>query len=176
MNFQPGTVVVVTCVVGAIERMKGHTMPHLNHSVAVSLPGEGESLSVSGSLFLKVSSEETGGAYSLLELRLGPGQGAPMHVHEREDEVLCVTSGQCEIGDARGRQLAPTGSSVRLPRGTPHSFRNPGPEPCHLPIAAIPGGLEHYFSDVNDAIANGQGTPERLAQIGRVHGIEFLAA
>ena len=142
--------------------------------ILVSLPGEGASLDPNGGLVCKVRAEETGGAYSILELVLGPGKGAPMHVHHREDEIFCVAEGECEIVDSAGTQLALTGSVVRLARGIPHAFRNTGSVPCRLVITAIPGGLEGFFAAINEAVSNGQATPERLGQISREFEIVFL--
>ncbi|HET7841564.1 MAG TPA: cupin domain-containing protein [Terriglobia bacterium] len=55
---------------------------------------------------------------------------APPHLHHHDDEIwyvlegtLCVQSGDQEIE-------APAGAAVRVPRGTPHTYWNPGPERC----------------------------------------------
>jgi mannose-6-phosphate isomerase-like protein (cupin superfamily) len=146
-----------------------------NQGVMVSLPGEGESLSAAGNLICKVSAGMSGGAYSILEFRLAPGQGAPMHVHRREDEMLCVVEGECEVVDAEGARLALPGSVVRLPRGARHAFRNTGARTCHLIITTVPGGLERFFAAISQAVASGEGTPERLREIAEAHGIDFIS-
>jgi mannose-6-phosphate isomerase-like protein (cupin superfamily) len=143
--------------------------------VSISLPGEGQSLDPNGGLVCKLPAKATGGAYSVLELVLPPGGGTPRHVHHREDEVLTVVEGECEIVDGAGPRTALAGSVVRLPRHATHALRNTSQTPCRLVITAIPGGLEQFFEAVNLAVAAGEGTPERLAEVARLFEIEFLS-
>ena len=50
---------------------------------------------------------------------------APLHVHHRDDEAWYVLEGTLcvQVGDTVVE--APTGSSVFVPRGTPHTYWNP---------------------------------------------------
>jgi mannose-6-phosphate isomerase-like protein (cupin superfamily) len=58
-------------------------------------PGEGRTLWALGELVTyKVSSDQTGGAYSLFEVASRPGAGAPPHVQHREDESFYVLEGE----------------------------------------------------------------------------------
>ena len=141
--------------------------------VFLSLPGEGRFLDTAGSLVLRLPAAATGGAYSLLELTLSPGQGAPLHVHRREDEIFYIVAGQCDITDAQGARTALTGSVAVFPRGVAHAFRNTSSQPCRVLITAVPGGLEGFFEAINLAVAAGEATPERLARIAREFQIEF---
>ena len=61
-------------------------------------PGEGKVVGVlrDQSTF-KVMSEETGGAYAILEQKIPPGHGPPLHVHRHETEIFYVLEGQFEI-------------------------------------------------------------------------------
>src|SRR5436190_14094106 len=45
----------------------------------------------------KVTSEETGGAYAILEQKIPPGHGPPLHVHRHETEIFYVLEGEFEI-------------------------------------------------------------------------------
>lgn len=143
--------------------------------VLLRLPNEGEVLDAAGTLILRVPATVTGGAYSVLELTLAPGQGAPMHVHHREDEIVHVLAGECEVADARGPRTALTGSLVVFPKRVVHGFRNVGSLPCRMSITAVPGGLEHFFIAINQAVAAGEATPERLAAFAREYEIDFLS-
>ena len=56
-------------------------------SFKVVLPGEGHTLVVNGGRYtIKASSEDTGGAYTLIEMFLPPASGPPPHLHAREEE------------------------------------------------------------------------------------------
>src|SRR6476620_9766788 len=61
-------------------------------------PGEGRVVGVlrDQSTF-KVTSEETGGAYAILEQKIPPGHGPPLHVHRHETEIFYVLEGEFEI-------------------------------------------------------------------------------
>jgi quercetin dioxygenase-like cupin family protein len=77
---------------------------------------------------MKISSQQTGGVFSLIECTLEPGRLVPPHVHTREDEYTYVLEG--EIGLRIGDQIieATAGCTVAKPRGIPHMFWNAGPQ------------------------------------------------
>ena len=69
-----------------------------------------------------VTSEQTHGAYSIVE-QLMPGRsGPPPHTHEQSDEVFYILEGQVhlQLGDAVS--TAGAGQLVRVPRGVAHGF------------------------------------------------------
>ena len=58
-------------------------------------PGEGESVWLLGDTYtLKISGEQTGGAFTLLEAVVPLGGGPPPHIHHLEDEVFVVLEGE----------------------------------------------------------------------------------
>jgi hypothetical protein len=67
----------------------------------VQIPTIDRSLWVLGELVTrKVSSEQTGRAYSLFEATVQPQGGPPPHIQHQEDEFFCVLEGQFEeIGE-----------------------------------------------------------------------------
>jgi hypothetical protein len=54
----------------------------------------------------KVLSEQTGGAYAILEQTIPAGHGPPLHVHRHETEIFYILEGEFEvrIGDQRCRR------------------------------------------------------------------------
>jgi mannose-6-phosphate isomerase-like protein (cupin superfamily) len=87
--------------------------------------------------------------FALVEHVLAPRTlGAPMHAHEREDEISYVLEG--EIGVQIGDEivLAGAGELVRKPRGIPHSFWNRADEPARLLEMITPSGFETYFAEL----------------------------
>jgi mannose-6-phosphate isomerase-like protein (cupin superfamily) len=63
---------------------------------------------------------------------------APLHVHRADDEAWYVLSGKLVFqldGDAVG---VGTGGGILVPRGTAHTFWNPGPEPARYLIVMPP--------------------------------------
>jgi uncharacterized cupin superfamily protein len=55
---------------------------------------------------------------------------APLHVHYRDDEAWYVLEGTLHVRVGKDEVQVPTGSGVFVPRGTPHTYWNPGPGPA----------------------------------------------
>lgn len=56
-----------------------------------------------------------------------PRGGVPLHLHRTEDEAWYVLDGTLRFQYGAREFEAKAGSGVLLPRGTPHTFWNPGP-------------------------------------------------
>jgi quercetin dioxygenase-like cupin family protein len=113
-------------------------------------PGEGKVVGVlrDQSTF-KVLSEETGGAYAILEQEIPPGHGPPLHVHRHETEIFYVLEGEFEITIGGQKVTATAGAIVVGPRDIPHAFRNVGSQDARLLLTVIPGRFANYFIDVD---------------------------
>ena len=60
-------------------------------------PGEGKAIQVPGHpITYKATKEDTGGAYSLLEVVVA-GEGPPQHIHKAEEEAFYVLEGEVNI-------------------------------------------------------------------------------
>jgi mannose-6-phosphate isomerase-like protein (cupin superfamily) len=97
----------------------------------------------------KVWSEESGGAYALLEHQTLPGMGAPPHTHLACDEGYYILEGEYEfvaLPEAPRRVRA--GEVVTIPRGVPHAYRNVGDKPGRFLLYISPGGFEAFFEEV----------------------------
>jgi quercetin dioxygenase-like cupin family protein len=79
-----------------------------------------------GLLTFKAHAEQTGGALSAFESNIAPGEGPPLHVHVREDEVIYVLEGRLRVRLEESIHEAPAGSLVFIPRGVPHTWQNVG--------------------------------------------------
>src|SRR5262245_43733024 len=70
---------------------------------------------------------ETGGAFALQEWLPPPGlPWTPPHRHRDDDEGFYVLEGALVFEVAGRRFTAPAGTWVFIPRGTVHTWRNPG--------------------------------------------------
>lgn len=75
-----------------------------------------------GLLTFKVTSEQSDGAFLLLEDVTPRGKTTPLHVHVDHDEAFYVVDGELLLHVNGAERRASTGSVVFLPRGTPHAF------------------------------------------------------
>lgn len=97
----------------------------------------------------KAHGEETGGAYSLLEVLI-TGEGPPQHIHNAEDEAFYVLEG--EVNVLRGEETlhATAGAFVLIPKGTVHTIWNAGSTPAKTLAIFSPPGLEDYFLETGE--------------------------
>ena len=113
-------------------------------------PGSGRVVGVlGGQSTFKVLSEQTGGAYAVLEQQVPPGHGPPLHVHRHETEILYILEGLFEVTLGDRTVEAPAGTMAVGPRDIPHTFRNVGPTPGKLLLTVIPGRFSNYFVEVD---------------------------
>ncbi len=138
-------------------------------------PGEGRSLWVLGALVTrKVSSERTGGAYSLFEARVQPQEGVPAHIQHREDECFYVLEGKFEFLDDVRAFVAGPGSLIYVPKGNLHAFKNVGEGVGRMLVSQTPGGLhEHFFEETGVEAREGNipPVPDDTPNIGRIIAI-----
>jgi len=154
-------------------------------------PGEGPAVRMPGlQLYTrKVGSEQTGGAFSLFEVEVGPGGGDGPHVQHREDECFYVIEGRFEFVVEGDGIEAGTGSLVYATRGELHAFENVGEAVGRLLVLHTPGGShERFVQEVGEPVAFGvgfanegsaspaEGAPEagRLARSAAEYGIELV--
>lgn len=76
------------------------------------------------------------------------GSGPPRHIHHAEDEIFVILTGEVRIWLAGEERVLRTGESVFIPRGTEHTFKVSGTEPCRHLVILTPGGFEGFFADM----------------------------
>ena len=123
-------------------------------------------------VLLRLSGDETGGAFTLFEER--NGVDTPLHVHANEDEVFYAIAGEhvIQVGDDEHR-LEP-GDLVFAPRGVPHAQRRAVPRQGTVLIVSSPAGLEGFFRELADADAAGTLGPDAYASASANYGITWL--
>ena len=79
---------------------------------------------------------------------MSPGTSIPVHLHQREDEIIFIQSGRGEatLGDDT---VALTGGSILfVPQGTWHGGRNTGTDLLRWIAIYSPSGFEGYFREI----------------------------
>jgi quercetin dioxygenase-like cupin family protein len=107
-------------------------------------------------LTIAAGTEETGGAFTLLDYELAPEHSdLPLHIHHLEDEAVYVLEGHLlvTVGEMQ-RHLGP-GDFILLPREVKHAQRNPGPLPARFLTWLIPAGLERCFLKLEALLEGG---------------------
>lgn len=116
-------------------------------------PGKGEVL-VPGRAVLRISGQQTGDAFEILELGGPEGDGPPPHIHVDRNELFYVLQGTVEFTVGHQTIAAEAGSLIFVPRNTRHGFKL-GPETKLLGLVA-PAGLEGFFRELGAGMAAGK--------------------
>ena len=125
------------------------TITHPSPIVKPHLAHQGEARWYGDSLFeFLVPSEATGGKLSVFLATIVEGFSPPRHIHTREDEVFYVLEGDVSFDLDGSVLLAGPGTSVFVPRGTPHTFRIDSPVARLLGVIA-PGDFEQLFRNLS---------------------------
>jgi mannose-6-phosphate isomerase-like protein (cupin superfamily) len=133
---------------------------------------QGTTYDLGSRITVKVASDAVKDAFCVLELVLQNGQGASLHVHHREDEIFSVLEGECVVGTKESQTAAARGITVVFPKETAHFFRNDSAGECRVSIVAVPGGLDRYFGEIAQAVAEERF--DDIAEINRRYAIEFF--
>src|SRR6185369_10935481 len=94
-----------------------------------------------------VTSEDTSGAWSLVELTEMPGYHTNLHRHNYTSEAFYVLEGVLTVKINEKVAEYSAGSYVLIPPGTPHEQGNRGKVPVRLLLTMTPGGFERSFKD-----------------------------
>lgn len=122
--------------------------------------GEGTSYWVLGDLYtFKVTGQQTGGAFTVIDQIIQPQGGPPPHIHHREDEAFYVLEGKFIFlsGDTQ-KEVGP-GSFVYIPKGTLHTFKNIDTKPGRLLVTITPAGIEDFFYAIGSPAKDQPGAP-----------------
>lgn len=92
------------------------------------------------------TSEQTGGAYSLIEEFCPKGSGPPPHYHDQDEGFHLISGDITFIADGKTLQ-ASDGFFVSIPRGSIHSFRVDS-DTAHILNFYTPGGFERTITEL----------------------------
>jgi len=104
-----------------------------------------------GEIIVKISSGDTGGAYTVFEGHTPPLAGPPLHIHYDQDESWYIVSGHYRFEVDGETIVAGPGDTVFAPRGSRHTFQNIGKETGTTITTVVPGGLDLFFQEVSAA-------------------------
>ena len=140
-------------------------------------PGEGKTISIlSSEIGFKAVSADTGGRYGLIEYTAGPEfMGPAPHVHPEMEEAFYVLEGEFMIRLGDDSIRAPAGSFMLVPRGTVHTFSNPGTTPSKFLLIVSPGGFESYFEELAPLVAHhGYPPPEAMKGLAEKYNFQVV--
>jgi mannose-6-phosphate isomerase-like protein (cupin superfamily) len=134
----------------------------------------GERLLFGGiTILVRVSSEESGGAFTLFE-EVPPLADTPSHIHRDEDELFYILNGDHVIRVGEVEYEVGPGDVVFAPRGVAHSQRRVVPGEGRQLVLTAPGRFEGFFRELASADARGTLGPEAYAAASERYGLTWL--
>jgi quercetin dioxygenase-like cupin family protein len=127
----------------------------------VTQPGDARALRLlGGEIRMLATSEDTGGAFAVLEYTMSPRfQGPNRHTHARTTAAFFVLEGTVTF-TLEGRKIeAGPGAFALVPPGTAHTFSNLTDAPARMLELLSPGGFERYFDELAGLLARDPGWP-----------------
>jgi quercetin dioxygenase-like cupin family protein len=94
------------------------------------------------------ASSDTDGAFDLIESTMRKGTEPPPHVHDREDELFYILSGEIKVFADGQVFTVSAGESVFLPRKAPHAYLMESSE-AHVLALLTPGGFFNAINKMN---------------------------
>ena len=131
---------------------------------------------------VRVSGEQTGGAFALADHLAQRGNASPVHVHDRDDETFFVLDGELRVFVGEEEHLAGPGTVAVLPRRLRHAYVVISATARFLTVHT-PAGFEQFAVGVGQPAQaltlppESTGPPDfaALAQAAARHGITILA-
>jgi quercetin dioxygenase-like cupin family protein len=123
---------------------------------------------------LLLSAAQTGGRFTLMELRADYEGGIPSHVHTREDETFYILEGQFSFIAGGKLMLAGPGDCVFGPRNVIHSWRCISPQGGRAVLVATPGGFENFLAEMEAVFPPTPETMPAMFAVAERHGLTML--
>ncbi len=142
----------------------------------ITPPGQGRIVRAFGEeVEFVITGEQTGDRFTQWIETTPPGIGPPPHYHTLEDENFYVIEGSPEfLHDGKWTAVVP-GTSVFMPKGEVHAFRNAGSTPLKMLITTVPSGFETFFTRCAEEFAKaGEPDMAQITEIALKHGIHFV--
>jgi mannose-6-phosphate isomerase-like protein (cupin superfamily) len=97
---------------------------------------------------------------------------APVHVHHKDDEAWYVLEGKLCVQAGGDTVDVPAGSGIMVPRGTKHTYWNPGTDPVRYLIFMTPTILKliQAIHELQDR------SPAALAEVFERHGSSLVGS
>ena len=127
-----------------------------------------------GSMELKMSSDDTDGAFSVFLQTLPEGEGTNTHLHENCQEACYVIEGEVTVSMGGVIQTYSAGESFFAPLGVPHAISNFGTSTARFLVVTTPGGLESFFREIEREQESGAGDAQSVRQIAQRHGMKVV--
>ncbi len=107
--------------------------------------------------------------FSVLDMTITPGFGAPAHISSTEDKLFIVIEGQIKYLIDDKTETVGSGARVIIPRGVIHGFTNVGIENARHILVSTPRRHEEFFRDLHNIPEPREQHMDQLSSIAQRH-------
>jgi quercetin dioxygenase-like cupin family protein len=97
----------------------------------------------------KIINPETS-PFTILDMTIKPGFGAPAHISSSEDKLFIVLEGTLKYLIGGSTEVVGPGARVQVPKGTVHGFTNIGSDDARQILVSTPRRHEEFFRDLHN--------------------------
>ncbi|MFZ0509988.1 MAG: cupin domain-containing protein [Candidatus Nitrosopolaris sp.] len=132
-------------------------MENTNNSLIAVAAQEGPSVSVVGDTYhIVIGSEQTNGAYALIDMLIPPKGGPGPHSHANFQEAFYIIDGESKVITKEKTYTATKGSYLNIPfNGPVHKFTNKTDKTAHILCLTTPAGMEKMFEEIGKPVPAG---------------------
>jgi len=98
--------------------------------------------------FVKVSSGDTGGAYTVMEDNLKVEFSLGLHVHHRTAETFYILAGAVDFYIDGDWMTATEGTTIHIPAGVAHALQLPGADTARMLMIMQPAGFDLFLAEM----------------------------
>jgi quercetin dioxygenase-like cupin family protein len=102
---------------------------------------------------MKATSEETGGAFTLIEDRVVGGKATPLHSHPHLDETIYMLDGEMRMHVDGEEHMIGKQGVIFAARGVPHAFMITS-DTAHLLVLQTPGSGEDFYRAASEPLTS----------------------
>jgi mannose-6-phosphate isomerase-like protein (cupin superfamily) len=126
----------------------------------------------------KISSADTEGRYSVLELNTPPGRGPALHIHPSQNEWFFLLRGSIGLQCGKERVVLNAGDSYLAPMGVPHAYVTLGTDTARILNLFDPAGqMEGFFKEYARLLSMpGPPDMQKLNELSEQHGMKVVGA
>lgn len=126
----------------------------------------------------EITGEQTGGAFTLIEMHVPPGFSGPPHIHRNEHQTDHVVKGELVFTVGDETIIAKAGTVVHCPKDVPHTFSNESDKEAVVYDWLHPAGFDEFMSRAAPLLTDPDDPPEmdmdRVMKLAPEYGLEFL--
>ena len=121
--------------------------------------------------FVKISSEQSGGAYTLMENNLKASFALGLHRHDNHAETFYFLEGAVDFFVDGDWHYCTAGTTLHVPPGVPHACRVADGRPARMLMIFQPAGFDLFLAEMSEMSEADFADESRMAELNAKYDI-----